>query len=80
MLHNFVICGHISYQQESSQRATLDLSNCLWHMKMHYNICQSSYHALVQKWCQNTLNPMEKGIGGKPKVPHRSHMLINSLK
>ena len=27
MLHNFVICGHISYQQESSQRAILDLSS-----------------------------------------------------
>ena len=28
-LHNFVICGHISYQQESSQRAILDLSTSL---------------------------------------------------
>ena len=27
MLPIFVICGHISYQQDSSQRVTLDLSN-----------------------------------------------------
>ena len=27
MLHNFVICGHISHQQESSHRVILDLSN-----------------------------------------------------
>ena len=28
-LHNFVICGHISYQQEPSQRAILDHSDYL---------------------------------------------------
>ena len=40
MLHNFVICGHISYQQESSQRAILDLSTSLDCGRGWYEDCE----------------------------------------
>ena len=35
MLPIFVICGHISHQQDSSQRVTLDLSNYPWYAQVH---------------------------------------------
>ena len=35
MLPIFVICGHISYQQDSSQRVILDLSDYPWYAQVH---------------------------------------------
>ena len=80
MLHNFVICGHTSHQQESSGRVILDLSDYLWYVLICY--CILMYHMLKKsKLCQNILNPMESmHFGSKPKAPHRSHMLIKILK
>ena len=70
MLPNFIICGHISHQQESSGRVILDFLDYPWYVLIYYYILMFHMFKMMSKYIESNGKHTLAVNQRHPQKPH----------